>query len=152
MAIPAIPKFSEWHSAVKAGVGVMGTIGAIIGSYIAVEAWAEDKISETERKVITEMIEQQVRNEIDHDKIVQSQRLDFAQTNLNLIELQMEHLEEEIAEREEDGQEPTERQKRKMNRLVRQLEVYEAVEEEATTKLTIITRTTTTTTETTTDE
>lgn len=93
-------KFSEWHNAVKAGVAVVGTFGAIIGIYLAVDAWAEDKISISERRQLEQRVEAQVRNEIDHDKMIQSQRLSEADTNLHLYELQLEMLEDEIDERE----------------------------------------------------
>lgn len=137
---------SEWPVAVQRGAATLAAIGGIVGAYIAVEAWAGEMITKSERKVITEIVTQQVRNEIDHSKMEQSQRIDTATTNISLIELQMENLEEDIAEREEEGQDPTERQKRKMDRLVRQLEVYESEQVQATEQLTKITRTTTTTT------
>lgn len=138
---------SEWPVAVQRGAATLAAIGGIVGAYIAVEAWAGEMITKSERRVITEIVTQQVRNEIDHSKMEQSQRIDTATTNISLIELQMENLEEDIAEREEEGQAPTERQKRKMDRLVRQLEVYESEQVQATEQLTKITRTTTTTTE-----
>lgn len=137
---------SEWPVAVQRGAATLAAIGGIVGAYIAVEAWAGEMITKSERRVITEIVTQQVRNEIDHSKMEQSQRIDTATTNISLIELQMENLEEDIAEREEEGQDPTERQKRKMDRLVRQLEVYESEQVQATEQLTKITRTTTTTT------
>ena len=70
----AFLKFSEWHNAVKAGLAAAITIGGIIGIYTGVEAWAEDKISAAEQRILEERIEAQVRNEIDHDKIIQSTR------------------------------------------------------------------------------
>lgn len=148
----AFLKPSEWPVAVQRGAATLAAIGGVIGAYLAVEAWAGDMITKSERRVITEIVTQQVKNEIDHSKMEQSQRIDTATTNIALVELQMEHLEEEIAEREEEGQEPTERQQRKMNRLVRQLEIYETEQTEATEQLTKIQRTTTTTTTTTTTE
>lgn len=143
---------SEWSKAVQMTVGGLATVGTIIGLYLGVEAWAEDRITQSERRVITEIVTQQVRNEIDHDKMIQSQRLSEADTNLRVTELQLEILEDEIAEREESGLEPTERQKRKMDRLLSVVETYETVREQATENLTRITRTTTTTTTTTTEE
>lgn len=139
-------KFSEWHNSVKAGVAVLGTFGAIIGIYVAVEAWAEDKISASERRQLEHHIEQQVRNEIDHDKIVQSSRLESSSVNIRVTTIQMEQLEDEIDERSEDGKEPTARQERQLERYNRLLETYEMEQSDATEKLTRITTTTTTTT------
>ena len=139
-------KPAEWSLAMQRGATTLAAIGGIIVAYLAVESWAEDKITESERRVITEIATHQVRNEIDHDKMIQSRRIEVAQTNIRITELQMADVEDQIDEREEDGKQATERQDRAMDRLTKMLESYEAEQEDATSKLTVITRTTTTTT------
>lgn len=141
----ALLKFSEWHNAVKAGVAVVGTFGAIIGIYMSVDAWAEDKIAAAEQRQLEQRIEDQVRNEIDHDKIVQSTRIATSTTNITIVELQLEQLEEDIDERTDAGRDPTARQQRSMERLTKLLEAYEEVQVDATKKLSKTTITTTTT-------
>jgi len=152
----AFLKFSEWHSAVKTGVAVIGTFSAIIGIYVGFDAWAsdkiEDRVSETELAVIKSQAEIQARNEIDHDKITQRTRIVEAAAGISVTDLQLQILEEEIAEREEQGLPPTARQQLKMDRLLKVTETYTAIQTDATEKLTktassTITTTTTTTTE-----
>lgn len=138
---------SEWTKAVQMSVGGLTTIGVIIGMYVAVDAWAEDKIKAAEQRQLEQRIEAQVRNEIDHDKMVQSSRIATSELNITVTEMKLEELEEEIDERTEEGKEPTARQERSLNRLSSLLETYEEEQIDATTKLTVITRTTTTTTE-----
>ena len=130
---------AEWSLAVQRGTGAITTIALIIGGYLAVEAWAEDKITESERKMIEERASVQALNDINHDKIIQSSRIVTAQTNISIIEIEIKILEDEIEEREDDGKDPTERQERAMDRLLRILETYESVEDDATGKLTHIT-------------
>jgi hypothetical protein len=142
----AFLKFSEWHNAVKAGIAVCTTFAAVIGIYIGVDAWAEDKITASEQRQMEQRIEAQVRNEIDHDKIVQSSRISRSELHITVTEMKLEQLEEDIDERVEDGKDPTARQERSMERLTRLLETYETEQIDATTKLTKITTTTTTTT------
>lgn len=137
---------SEWSKAVQMSVGGLTTVAAIIGLYLGVEAWAEDKISYAEKRVLTKQIEMQVRNEIDHSKMEQSSRLENAETRIQIAELELANVEEEIVEREEAGREPTLLQQRKLERLTKVLETYESVQEDAQRKLTKITTTTTTTT------
>jgi hypothetical protein len=131
---------------VKAGVSVVVTFGGIIGLYLAVDAWAEDKITDSERRMITEQAELQAVNDINHSKIIQSQRITSSETNIEITNIKLEQLEDDIDARAEDGKDPTARQERTMNRLTSLLESYEEVNEDATTKLTTITTTTTTTT------
>jgi len=138
---------SEWTKAVQMSVGGLTTIGVIIGMYVAVDAWAEDKIAAAEQRQLEQRIEAQVRNEIDHDKMVQSSRISTSELNITVTEMKLEELEEEIDERTDDGKEPTARQERSLERLTKMLETYESEQTDATTKLTVITRTTTTTTE-----
>jgi len=140
---------SEWSGAVQKSVAGLTTVGVIIGMYLAVDAWAEDKISASEQRQLEQRIENQVRNEIDHDKMVQSQRLYTSETNISIVEMKLEQLEDEIDERAEDGKDPTARQERSLDRLSSLLETYEEVELDARNKLTVITHTTTTTTTTT---
>ena len=142
-------KFSEWHVAVRAGVSVVLTFGAIIGTYIAVDAWADDKITESERRMITEAAEQQAINDINHSKIIQSQRIASSENSIEIAEIKLAQLEDDIDERNEDGKDPTARQERSMMRLTKLLESYEETHDDATTKLTTITTITTTTTTTT---
>jgi hypothetical protein len=129
---------AEWSKAVKGGVAAIVTIATIIGMYVSVEGWAEEKITESERRMIEERAEAQALNDINHDKIIQSSRLNTAQTNISIVEIEITILEDEIEEREEDGRDPTERQERAMDRLLRILETYEGVEVDATDKLTHI--------------
>jgi hypothetical protein len=138
---------SEWTKAVQMSVGGLTTIGVIIGMYVAVDAWAEDKIAAAEQRQLEQRIEAQVRNEIDHDKMVQSSRISTSELNITVTEMKLEELEEEIDERNDEGKEPTARQQRSLERLTKLLETYEEEQTDATTKLTVITRTTTTTTE-----
>lgn len=142
---------SEWSKAMQRGVGAIGTIGIILGAYFAVDSWAEDKISESELKQIKSVAEQQALNDINHSKIIQSQRIETAQTNISIVEIKMESVEDKISEREDAGKAPTDLQRRQMDRLTKLHETYEKEEEDATTKLTRITTTTVTTTTTTTD-
>lgn len=137
---------TEWSKAVKSSVAGITSIAVIIGFYLSVEAWADDKITESERRQIEERAEEQAINDINHSKIIQSARIESAQTNISITELTLAILEDEMAEREEDGKEPTERQDRAMDRLLRLLETYETEQTDATSKLTTITTTTTTTT------
>lgn len=143
-------KFSEWSDAVTKGVAALVTIGTIIGIYAGVSAWADEKleqrVSQAELAAITSMAEAQARNSIDHDKIVQRTRLVEAEANLKVTDLQLQILEDDIAEREEQGLEPTARQARQMDRLLKVVETYEQTQSDATMKLTKITTTTTTTT------
>ena len=136
---------SEWNKAVQMSVGGLTTIGVIIGMYLAVDAWAEDKITASEQRQLEQRIEAQVRNDIDHDKIVQSTRISTSTTNIELTEMKLEQLEEDIDERTDEGKEPTARQERSLTRLTKMLETYESEQMDATTKLTTITTTTTTT-------
>lgn len=142
----AFLNFSEWHNAVKAGVAVCVTFTGVIGIYIGVDAWADDKIEAAEQRQLEQRIEAQVRNEIDHDKIVQSTRISTSTTHIELTELKLEQLEEDIDERTDDGKQPTARQERSLTRLTKMLDTYETEQLDATTKLTKITTTTTTTT------
>ncbi len=141
---------SEWSKAVKMTVGGLTTIGVIIGLYVSVDSWAEDKISAAEIRMIERTAEVQARNEIDHDKIIQSSRISQSETNITITEMKLEELEDQIDGRTEKGREPTARQERSMDRLTRLLETYESEQLDATAKLTVITHTTTTTTTTTT--
>ena len=136
---------TEWSKAVKTSVAGLVTIGTIIGLYISVEGWADDKITESERRQLEQRVEAQVRNEMDHDKMVQSSRIATSELNITVTEMKLEQLEEDIDERAEDGKEPTARQKRSIERLTKLLETYESEQVDATTKLTTITTTTTTT-------
>jgi hypothetical protein len=142
-------KFSELHNTVKLGIGAATTVAAIIGIYVGVEAWADEKlesrISAVELATIKKLAEVQARNEIDHDKITQRTRLVEATSGINITDLQLQILEEEVAEREEQGLEPTARQTRQMERLTKVSETYELVQRDATEKLTVTTITTTTT-------
>ena len=144
----AFLKFSEWHNAVKAGVAVCVTFTAVIGFYVGVDAWAEDKITASEKRQLEQRIEAQVRNEIAHDKMVQSSRIATSELNITVTEMKLEEIEEEIDARQDEGKEPTARQERSLERLTKLLETYESEQVDATTKLTTITTTTTTTTET----
>lgn len=135
----------EWSQAVQMTVGGLSTVALIISMYLGVDAWAEGKITASEQRQLEQRIEAQVRNEIDHDKITQSTRLAVSSTNITIVELQLEQLEEDIDERSDAGREPTARQERTMTRLTKMLETYESVQLDATTKLTRITTTTTTT-------
>jgi len=137
---------SEWSKAVQMTVGGLATVGTIIGMYVAVDAWAEDKISASEQRQLEERIEVLIRNEIDHDKIVQSQRIATSDLNITVTEMKLEQLEEDIDERADDGRDPTARQERSMKRLTKLLETYETEQLDATAKLTKTTVTTTTTT------
>lgn len=141
-------KPSEWSKAVQRSVAGFMSVGAIIGMYLTVEAWADDKISESERRQIQATAEVQARNDIDHDKIIQSARISQSETNIEIIEIKLSQLEDEIDERTEDGKEPTARQERTIERLSKLLETYEETQKDATEKLTTITTTTVTTTET----
>lgn len=145
----AFLKFSEWHTAVKSGIAVVITFGGIISLYLAVDAWAEDKITESERRMITEAAGQQAINDINHSKIIQSQRISSSETNIEITEIKLAQLEDEIDGRVEDGKEPSARQERSMTRLTKLLESYEETHDDATKKLTTITTITTTTTTTT---
>lgn len=138
---------SKWSDSVKLATGAVTSIAIILGGYFSVEAWAESKIAEAERRVITTQIEMQVRNEIDHSKMEQSQRLETAETRIVITELELANVEESIEEREDEGKQPTLLQQKKMERLMRVLETYESVQEDAERKLTKITTTTITTTE-----
>jgi hypothetical protein len=139
---------AEWSKAVKASVAGLTTIGVIIGLYMSVEGWADDKISDSERRQLEQRVEAQVRNEMDHSKMVQSARIATSELSITVTEMKLEQLEEDIDERVDAGKEPTSRQERSMERLTRMLETYETEQLDATTKLTTITTTTTTTTET----
>lgn len=138
---------SKWSDSVKLATGAVTSIAIILGGYFSVEVWAESKIAEAERRVITTQIEMQVRNEIDHSKMEQSQRLETAETRIVITELELANVEESIEEREDEGKQPTLLQQKKMERLMRVLETYESVQEDAERKLTKITTTTITTTE-----
>jgi hypothetical protein len=140
---------SEWSNAVKMSVAGLVTVGTIIGLYLSVDAWADEKISAAELRMIQRDAEAQARNEIDHDKMVQSTRISQSETNITITEMKLEELEDEIDERVEEGKDPTARQERSMERLSALLETYEKEQMDATTKLTVITQTTTTTTTTT---
>lgn len=142
---------SEWSKAVKAGIATLTTVGVVLTMYFAVDAWAEGKISASERRQIQSAAETQVRNEIDHDKIIQSTRISQSEINITITEMKLEELEDEIDERADAGRDPTARQERSMNRLTRLLETYESEQMDATSKLTVITHTTITTTTTTTE-
>jgi hypothetical protein len=131
---------------VQGTVGGLTTIGVIIGMYAAVDAWAEDKVKASEQRQLEERIEAQVRNEIDHDKMIQSTRIATSELNITVTNMKIEELEDEIDERIEEGKVPTARQQRSLERLTKILETYEAEQVDATTKLTTITTTTTTTT------
>ena len=138
---------SKWSDSVKLATGAVTSIAIILGGNFSVEVWAESKIAEAERRVITTQIEMQVRNEIDHSKMEQSQRLETAETRIVITELELANVEESIEEREDEGKQPTLLQQKKMERLMRVLETYESVQEDAERKLTKITTTTITTTE-----
>ena len=140
---------SEWSNAVKMSVAGLVTVGTIIGLYLSVDAWADEKISAAEIRMIQRDAEAQARNEIDHDKMIQSTRISLPETNITITEMKLEELEDEIDERVEEGKEPTARQERSMERLSALLETYESEQLDATSKLTVITQTTTTTTTTT---
>ena len=140
---------SEWSKAVKMTVAGVVTVGTIIGLYMSVDSWADEKISAAEIRMIQRDAEAQARNEIDHDKMVQSTRISQSETNITITEMKLEELEDEIDERTDEGKEPTARQERSMDRLSALLETYEKEQLDATTKLTVITQTTTTTTTTT---
>lgn len=137
---------SEWSKAVKATVAGVTTVGVIIGLYLSVDSWADEKITEAEIRMIERVAETQVRNEMDHDKMIQSTRISQSDTNITITEMKLEELEDEIDERGDDGKEPTARQERSMGRLTSLLETYELEQLDATKKLTKITHTTTTTT------
>jgi hypothetical protein len=137
---------AEWSVAVQRGAATLAAIAGIIASYVAVEAWAEDKISEAQLQQLKVIAETQVRNEIDHDKMVQSSRLTTSELNISITEMKLEQLEEEVDARNDAGREPTARQQRSMERLTKLLETYETEQMDAQTKLTVITTTTTTTT------
>lgn len=137
---------SEWSKAVKAGIATLTTIGGVLTMYFAVNAWADEKISASELRQIQAAAEVQVRNEIDHDKMIQSTRISQSETNITITEMKLEELEDKIDERADAGRDPSARQERSMERLSKLLETYEEEQLDATSKLTIITRTTTTTT------
>lgn len=129
---------SEWSTAVKAGVTAFGSIGAIIGMYLAVESWADEKISEAEIRQIKADAEQEVRSELAHDRIVQSNRISSSETNIAVVELQLALIEEEIDARTGDGLEPLASQERTRERLIALIEIYSQEQEDATKKLTAI--------------
>ena len=137
---------SEWNKAVQMSVGGLTTIGIIIGMYVAVDAWAEDKATAAQLETLKVVAESQVRNDIDHDKMVQSSRISTSELNITVTEMKLEQLEEDIDERVDDGKAPTARQERSLTRLTKMLSTYETEQVDATTKLTKITSTTTTTT------
>jgi len=137
---------SEWSKAVKAGIATLTTVGTVLAMYFTVNAWADDKISASELRQIQSAAEMQVRNDIDHDKIIQSSRISRSETNITITEMKLEELEDEIEERADGGKDPTARQERSMGRLIKLLDTYESEQLDATDKLTVITHTTTTTT------
>jgi hypothetical protein len=137
---------SEWSKAVKMSVGGLVTIGVIIGFYVSVDSWAEEKITEAEIRMIERNAADQAKNDISHDKMIQSSRISRSETNITITEMKLEELEDQIDERTDAGREPTARQERSMSRLTKLLETYESEQLDATTKLTVITTTTTTTT------
>jgi predicted RNA-binding protein len=129
---------------VKAGVAVCTTFAAVIGIYIGVDAWADDKAMAAQLETLKVVAEAQVRNDMDHDKMVQSSRISRSETNITVTEMKLEQLEEDIDERQDAGREPTARQERSLTRLTKLLETYESEQLDATTKLTTITTITTT--------
>ncbi len=137
---------SEWSKAVKMSVGGLITIGVIIGFYVSVDSWAEEKITEAEIRMIERTAASQAVNDIAHNKMIQSSRISRSETNITITEMKLEELEDQIDERTDAGREPTARQERSMMRLTRLLETYETEQLDATTKLTVITTTVTTTT------
>ncbi len=143
-------KPSDWSKAVQGTVGGITTIGIIIGLYISVSAWAEEKVESrvtvSELRTINSLAEQRARNDIDHDKMVQSTRITQSELSITVTEMKLEQLEEDIDERTDEGREPTARQERSLGRLTKLLETYETEQVDATSKLTKITTTTTTTT------
>lgn len=142
---------SEWSKAVKMTVAGAVTVATIIGLYLSVDSWAEEKISAAEIRMIQRAAQVQARNIIDHDKMIQSSRISRSEINITITEMKLEELEDQIDERTDDGREPTARQDRSMKRLSALLETYESEQLDATSKLTVITHTTTTTTTTTTE-
>jgi len=136
---------AEWSVAVQRGAATIIAIGSILAAYLAVDAWAEDKVVASQLETLKVVAESQVRNEIDHDKMVQSRRISQSETNITITEMKLEQLEEDIDERTDAGREPTARQERSMERLTKLLETYEEEQVDATTKLTRITTTTVTT-------
>jgi len=137
---------AEWSVAVQRGAATLAAVAAIIASYVGVDAWADEKASSAQLATLKVVAEAQVRNEIDHDKMVQSQRISQSETNITITEMKLEQLEDDVDERTEEGKEPTARQARSIQRLTKMLETYETEQIDATAKLTVITHTTTTTT------
>jgi len=131
---------SEWSKAVKATVAGAITVGTIIGLYISVDSWADEKILDAKIEQIERAAEVSALNDINHDKIIQSNRIDHSEMNIQITEMKLEEVEDEIDERKEQGQEPTARQERSSKRLLSLLEAYEAEHDDATEKLTKITQ------------
>lgn len=117
----------EWSKAVKMTVAGVTTVGGIIAMFMSVESWTDEKIATavtaSEMRVIQAQARVQVANDINHDKIIQSQRLSEARTNIRLLELELEQLEDEIEYRREQNQQPTVRQERAMARLLDSLRI-----------------------------
>lgn len=135
---------TEWSKAVKMTVAGLATIGGIIGMFIGVESWTDEKIeskvTESEKRQIEQNARLQVTNEINHDKMIQSQRLSEAEIQIKLIELEMKNLEDEIDRRRSEGLNQTVRQERTLARLIESMRIWESQHEDAQEKLTRVAR------------
>jgi len=125
----------EASTAMKMAISALVGIGMIIGFYTAVEAWADGKITEAEVVTIERIAVNQAKNAIIHDKIYQTQRVEYSETNLKMITYDLTQLEEEIAEREDEGKRPSASQERKMKRLLDSMAYHEAEVADARAKL-----------------
>lgn len=135
---------SEWSKAVKMTVAGLATIGGIIGMFMTVDTWTDEKIqghvTASEKRQIQALAVNQVANEINHDKMIQSQRLSEAEIQIKLLELQLRNLEEEIDLRLSENLEPTVRQERTLARLIESMRIWESQHEDAQRKLTRVAR------------
>lgn len=113
--------------------------------FLTVDSWTSDKIhteiTASEKRTIEAAARRHVEHEINHDKIIQSQRMVEAQANIRIAEIQLARLEDEIEQRKESGLNVTERQERGYKRLIEEIAIWERQVDDAREKLTTVSRT-----------
>lgn len=142
--MPHLKTPNQWSTAVKGTVVGITTIGGIIGMFLTVDSWTDDKIkteiTASEKRTIEQAARRHVEHEINHDKIIQSQRMIEAQANIKIASLELAQVEDEIDERREAGLDVTERQKRAQDRLMEAIGIWERQMDDARDKLTTVSR------------
>lgn len=81
---------------IKAVAGVISAIGIIIGAYLAADSWADSKVAQVEERIEQQQAMRDAKDSLIHDRIFQTSRAQYHESQLKIAELELAALEDEV--------------------------------------------------------